>query len=73
VLTRNGKLILHNVVNNTFQARINERNVWVRITKVDDKTTAVDTQARTSSNGDIELAAEIDKQIALQLTVIPAP
>jgi hypothetical protein len=72
VLTRNGKLILDNVVNNTFQARINERNVWVRITRVDDKTTAVDVQARTGS-GDIELAAEIDKQIALQLTTIQAP
>jgi hypothetical protein len=73
VLMRNGKLLLDNVVNNTFRARINENTVWVRITKVDDKTTAVDVQARTGAGGDIELAAEIDKQIALQLTVTPAP
>jgi hypothetical protein len=73
VLMRNGKLSLHNVVNNTFEARINERTVWVRITKVDDKTTAVEVQARTSVNGDLPLAAEIDKQIALQLTAMPTP
>jgi hypothetical protein len=73
VLTRNGKLILYNVVNNTFKARINERDVWVTISKVDAKTTQVEVQARTSVGGDIDLAAEIDKQIALQLTTYPTP
>ncbi len=69
VLSRNGKLLLDNIVNNTFKARINERTVYVRITKVDSKITAVEVQARTSAAADIDLAAEIDKQIALQLTV----
>ena len=71
VLSRNGKLLVDNTVNNTFEAKVNERKVWVRITKVDDKLTEVVVKARTRMGGDIDLAAEIDKQIALQLTVSP--
>jgi hypothetical protein len=71
VLNRNGKLLVNNVVNNTFKAKVNERNVWVKITKVDEKTTELLVQARTGVGGDIDLASELDKQIALQLTVTP--
>jgi hypothetical protein len=71
VLTRNGRLQVDNVVNNTFKARINERTVFVKVTKVDDKTTELVVMARTALGADIDLAAELDKQIALQLTVIP--
>jgi hypothetical protein len=71
VLKSNGKLLVDNSVNNTFVAKINERTVYVKITKVDEKITAVQVQARTSMGGDIYLASEIDKQIALQLTVNP--
>ena len=71
VLTRLGKLSVDNVVDNTFQAKVNERNVWVKITKVDAKTTELVVKVRTSMGADIALAAEIDKEIALQLTVIP--
>jgi hypothetical protein len=71
VLKSNGKLLLDNTVDNTFQAKINERDVFVRVTKVDDKVTRLQVQARTKMGGDIYLAAEIDKQIALQLTVTP--
>jgi hypothetical protein len=67
VLNRNGKLLVDNAVNNTFQARVNQRNVWVRVADVDGKVTQVTVQARSSMGGDVELAAEISKQIALQL------
>ena len=67
VLNRNGKLLVDNAVNNTFQARVNQRNVWVRVADIDGKVTQVTVQARSSMGGDVELAAEISKQIALQL------
>lgn len=67
VLSRNGKMIVDNAVNNTFEARINQRNVWVRVSDVDGKVTQVTVQARGSMGGDVDLAAEISKQIALQL------
>jgi hypothetical protein len=50
------------------EAKINQRNVWVRVEPVDLKVTDVTVQARTAGGGsDVNLAAEIDKQIALKL------
>ena len=71
VLTRNGKLLVDNSVDTTFKAKVNERTVYVKITKVDDKTTELKVMVRTALGADIDLAAELDKQIALQLTVTP--
>jgi hypothetical protein len=52
----------------TIEGKVNQRTVWVRIEQVDPKVTAVAVQTRTSAGGtDIDLAAEIDKQIALKL------
>ncbi|MFO1475026.1 MAG: DUF3568 family protein [Verrucomicrobiota bacterium] len=66
--------ILHgqtNAVDNVakvIQGKVNQRTVWVRVMQIDPKTTAVSVQVRTSGGGaDIDLAAEIDKQIALKL------
>ena len=70
VLTHNGKLSVDNSVDNTFRAKVNERNVWVKVTKVDAKTTELVVMARGSMGADIDLAAELDKQIALQLTTV---
>ena len=67
VLNRNGKMIVDNSVNTTFEARINQRNVWVRVADVDGKVSQVTVQARGSMGGDVDLAAELSKQIALQL------
>jgi hypothetical protein len=69
VLKRNGKLLLDNIVNNTFEAKINQRNVWVKVADLDGKITVVTVQSRGSFAGDVDLAAEISKQIALQLMV----
>jgi hypothetical protein len=78
VIAFNGALvhegILHgqtNAVNNlvrTVEGKINQRTVWVRIEQVEPRVTGVIVQTRTPAGGsDIELAAEIDKQIALKL------
>jgi hypothetical protein len=71
VLTRNGKLLVDNVVDNTFQAKVNQRNVWVRVSDLDGKITVVSVQVRGDVGGDIDLAAELSKQIALQLMAGP--
>jgi len=67
VLNRNGKILVDNVVDNSFQAKVNQRNVWVKVTDIDGKLTQVAVQARGPMGGDVDLAAEISKQIALQL------
>ena len=46
VLNRNGKLLLDNAVNNTFEAKVNQHTVWVKLTDVDGKITEVMVQAR---------------------------
>jgi hypothetical protein len=74
VITSNGVLVnestLYNRTNavKTVEGKVNQRSVWVRIEGVDPKVTAVTVQTRTSGGGtDIDLAHEIEKQIALKL------
>jgi hypothetical protein len=67
VLERNGKLLVDNTVNNTFAAKINQRNVWAKIADVDGKITMLSVQARGPFGGDIDLAAELETEIALQI------
>ncbi len=74
VIKYNGTLvnesIMHDATNSvrTIEGRVNQRKVWVRVEGMDPKTTAVVVQARTSGGGsDIELAHELEKQIALKL------
>jgi hypothetical protein len=50
------------------EGKISQNTVWVRVEQADPRVTAVTVQARTKGGGtDIDLAAEIDKQIALKL------
>ena len=60
-----------NYVNNiakVVEGKINQRTVWVRVGQEDPKVTSVVVQARTSGGmADKDLAAMIDKQIALKL------
>jgi hypothetical protein len=52
----------------TIEGSVNQRTVWVRIEQVEPRVTGVAVQTRTQGGGtDIDLAAEIDKQIALKL------
>jgi hypothetical protein len=50
------------------EGKISQNTVWVRVEQADPRVTAVTVQARTKGGGtDIELASEMDKQIALKL------
>lgn len=62
--------ILHTETNTvkTVEGKVNQRNVWVRVESVDPKVTGVEVQTRTINGGsDLDLAHEIEKQIALKL------
>lgn len=60
-----------NVINNMariVEGKVNERAIWIRVQQIESAVTDVAVQARKPSGGsDIELAAELDKQIALKL------
>lgn len=52
----------------TIKGKINQRNVWVRVEGVDTKVTSVIVQTRTQGGGsDLDLAHEVEKEIALKL------
>jgi hypothetical protein len=74
VVRENGVLINESTIYNetnavkTVEGKVNQRNVWIRVQAVDPKYTDVTVQTRTPGGGsDIDLAAELEKQIALKL------
>ena len=74
VVSSNGVLVneatLYDQTNavKTVEGKVNQRTVWVRIEYVDPKVTAVTVQTRTPGGGsDIDLAHELEKEIALKL------
>jgi hypothetical protein len=70
VLAFNGALVAENTLNNSLEARIAQREVFVRVEEVDPRKpiTRVIVQTRTLAGGtDLDLAHEIEKQIALKL------
>lgn len=68
VLQYNGTLISDDIVSRVLTGKIDTRTVWVRLLELEPTLTSVTVQARTKSGGtDIDLAAEIEKQIALNL------
>jgi hypothetical protein len=68
VLSHNGTLTGENTINNTLEAQIDARTVVVKVDEVEPGISRVLVQARTKSRQpDLDLAAEIDKQIALRL------
>ena len=69
VLVLNGQLQSENTLNHSYVARINERSVYVLVEEIQPTVAQVSVQVRTRLGGpDIDLAAELDKQIALQLS-----
>lgn len=75
VLNANGTLFSEDVMQSTVSARVDTRTVRVKVESIDPKMTRVTLQVRTKmGNSDIDLAGEIDKQIALRLATgqIPA-
>lgn len=76
VLAANGLVIHEDVMQSTLTAKVDTRTVLVKVEAVDPKMTRVTTQVRTRMrNADLDLAGEIDKQIALRLATgtMPAP
>ncbi|MGB0582306.1 MAG: hypothetical protein ACPGVU_21650 [Limisphaerales bacterium] len=66
-----GVLISENRINHSLRAKVDTRTVYVRVTEIEPTVTQVLTQIRTSTgNSDLDLVAEIDKQIALRLQVV---
>jgi hypothetical protein len=64
------EFIPHDTTNTVraLQGKVNQRNVWVRVAAVDPKITEVIVQARTKGgNRDLDLAHQLEKEIALQL------
>lgn len=54
----------------SLQGKVNQCNVWMRVSSEEDpKITSIVVEARTKwGNSDIELAHELEKEIALQLS-----
>ncbi|MGZ8900400.1 MAG: hypothetical protein ACXW3Z_09920 [Limisphaerales bacterium] len=68
VLELNGTLTGENTINASLEAQVDNRGVFVRVDEVEPGVSRVQVQARKKGGGaDIDLAAEIDKQIALKL------
>jgi hypothetical protein len=68
VLAFNGTLTGENTISLTLAAKVDERGVWVKVDEIEPAITRVQVQARKpGGRGDVDLASELDKQIALRL------
>jgi hypothetical protein len=66
--TLHGQTNAVNSIAKVVEGRVKQGTIWVRVEQIDPRVTAVTVQARTSGGGsDVDLAAEIDKQVALKL------
>ncbi len=67
-LAHNGVITTENTLSGVVSARVDTRYVWVKIEKVGDNLSQVTVQVRTKwGHSDLVTAADIDKQIALNL------
>ena len=73
VIQNNGVIITEYIPHDTtntvrsLQGKVNERNVWVSVEAVEPTITQVTVQARSGVGSDVDLAHELEKEIALQL------
>ena len=68
VLKHQGTLTSEDTLKNVLQANVDERRIWVKVEEFDSKISRVLVQARTKGGrADMEMAAFIDKQIAVRL------
>ena len=51
----------------TIEAKVNTRDVWVRVQAVDPKVTSIKVQVRNKAGTDQQLTQELQKQIAVNL------
>lgn len=68
VLAYNGQLVSDDIVNRVLVGKVDTRTVYVGLTELQPNLTGVTVQARRQGGGaDIDLAAQIEKEIALNL------
>ena len=70
-LIQNGKLVANNTVNNSLEGRVNQTTVWIKVDQIDaaKPISQITVQTRTKGRvADLDLAHEIDKQVALYLS-----
>jgi hypothetical protein len=68
VLKYQGTLLGEDNTRGVLEASVDERRIWVKVEEFDSKVSRVLVQARTKGGlSDIEMAAFIDKQIAVRL------
>jgi hypothetical protein len=64
----NGTLYSEDVVNKSLEGKVDTRTIWVKLDEPEPSITRVVVQVRTKGGrSDVDLASEIDKQIALRL------
>lgn len=69
VLAEIGNLYGENTITYTLEAKVDKRTIYVKVEDVDGNV-RITTQVRTSKGGtDLALASEVDKRIAVQMTV----
>jgi len=69
VLELNGTLTGENTIANSLEAKVDNRTVIIKADEVEPGVSRVRVEARRrSGRADVDLAAEIDKQIALKLS-----
>lgn len=52
----------------SLKGKVNQRNVWIRVAAESPQITGVTVQARSGTSGDVDLAHELEKEIALKLS-----
>lgn len=68
VLAHMGTLTGENTIASTLEAKVDNNTVWVKVAEVEPGISQVSVQARRSSlAGNVDLASEVDKRIALEL------
>jgi hypothetical protein len=73
VMKSNGTISRETVLNpgpdqvRAIEAKVNARDVWVRVQAVDPKVTSVTVQVRNKAGTDQQLTQELQKQIAVNL------
>jgi hypothetical protein len=72
VLGTIGTVVSHDVISNVVTAKVGNSTVWVKVMEVEPRLSAITVQARVKGGAaDVDLASEVDKQIALHLASHP--
>ncbi len=74
VINNDGTLLTEYIPHDTtntvraFMGRVNQNKVWMRVEAVDPQITQITVEARTKwGNQDLDMAHELEKEVALQL------